>query len=52
MREGSFYGSDGYTQVTVLVSELIYLERIRQFYERAARLVSAGAPPPTTGQPK
>jgi hypothetical protein len=41
MREGSFYGSDGYTQVTVLASELIYLERIKQLYERAARLGSA-----------
>jgi len=44
MREGSFYGSDGYAQVTVVVSELIYLERIKQFYDRAARLISQPKP--------
>jgi cell division GTPase FtsZ len=38
MREGSFFGADNHAQVTILVSELIYLERIKEFYERAARL--------------
>lgn len=49
MREGSFYGTDNHAQVTVLVSELIYLERIRQFYERAARLGSSSTPHPAKG---
>jgi len=49
MREGSFYVSDNYAQVTILISELIYLERIKQFYERAARLNSTSTPPATTG---
>jgi len=49
MREGSFYGADNHAQVTILVSELIYLERIKQFYERAARLSSTSKPPTTKG---
>ncbi len=38
IRDGSFYGSRGYAQVTVAVSELIYVDRIRSYYDRAVRL--------------
>lgn len=38
MRDGSFYGAKGCIQVTVVVSELIYVDRVKNFYDRAARL--------------
>jgi cell division GTPase FtsZ len=41
IRDGSFYGAKNYTKVTVLVSELIYLDRIKSYYDRAARLAPA-----------
>ncbi|HEX7364933.1 MAG TPA: cell division protein FtsZ [Dehalococcoidia bacterium] len=42
IRDGNFYGPRNSVKVTVLVSELIYLDRIKSFYDRAARLVPAG----------
>lgn len=42
IRDGNFYGSKSAIKVTVLVSELIYLDRIKSYYDRAARLVPAG----------
>jgi len=41
IRDGNFYGPKSYTKVTVLVSELIYLDRIKSYYDRAARLAPA-----------
>lgn len=41
MRDGSFYGAKGFIQVTVVVSELIYVDRVKNFYDRAARLAQA-----------
>jgi cell division GTPase FtsZ len=41
IRDGNFYGAKNITKVTVLVSELIYLERIKSYYDRAARLAPA-----------
>ncbi len=41
IRDGNFYGGKNYTKVTVLVSELIYLDRIKSFFDRAARLAPA-----------
>jgi len=38
IRDGSFYGAKNFTKVTVIVSELIYVERIRNYYDRAAKL--------------
>ena len=38
MRDGSFYGAKGFAQVTVVVSELFYLERVKSYYDRAAEL--------------
>ena len=38
MRDGSFYGAKGFIKVTVVISELIYLDRIKNYYDRAARL--------------
>jgi len=38
MRDGSFYGDKNLTKITVIVSELIYVDRIRSYYERAAKL--------------
>lgn len=38
LRNGSFYGAKNFVQVTVVVSELIYLDRVKTLYERAARL--------------
>ncbi|MBM3118142.1 MAG: cell division protein FtsZ [Chloroflexi bacterium] len=38
IRDGSFYGAKGFTQVTVAVSELIYVDRIKSYYDRAAKL--------------
>lgn len=38
MRDGSFYGDKNFTKITVIVSELIYVDRIRSYYERAAKL--------------
>jgi hypothetical protein len=41
IRDGNFYGGKNFTKVTVLVSELIYLDRIKSYYDRAARLAPA-----------
>ncbi|MBM4446251.1 MAG: cell division protein FtsZ [Chloroflexi bacterium] len=38
LREGSFYGAKGFAKVTVMISELIYVDRIKNYYDRAARL--------------
>ncbi|UCH51776.1 MAG: cell division protein FtsZ [Chloroflexota bacterium] len=38
IRDGSFYGDKNFTKVTVIVSELIYVDRIRNYYDRAARM--------------
>lgn len=38
IRDGSFYGAKGSTHVTVAVSELIYVDRIKSYYDRAAKL--------------
>lgn len=38
MREGSFYGAKGFARVTVVVSQLIYLERVKNYFDRAAGL--------------
>lgn len=47
LRNGSFFGAKNFVQVTVAVSELIYLDRVKTLYERAARLsgVAGGEPP-------
>jgi cell division GTPase FtsZ len=37
-RSGSFYGAKGFAKVTVVISELIYVDRIKNYYDRAARL--------------
>jgi cell division GTPase FtsZ len=37
-RNGSFYESKSFIKVTVLISELIYVDRIKNYYDRAARL--------------
>jgi cell division GTPase FtsZ len=37
-RNGSFYESKGFVKVTVIISELIYVDRIKSYYDRAARL--------------
>ncbi len=49
IRDGNFYGGKNYTKVTVLVSELIYLDRIKSFYDRAARLAPAAEAEKKTG---
>lgn len=38
IRGGSFYESGNSVQVTLVVSELIYVDRVKGYYERAARL--------------
>ena len=38
IRDGSFYGAKGVAKVTVIISELVYVDRIKSFYDRAARL--------------
>jgi hypothetical protein len=38
IRGGSFYESGSSVQVTLVVSELIYVERVKGYYERATRL--------------
>ena len=38
IRGGNFYGAKGFAQVTVVASELIYVERIKNYYDRAAGL--------------
>jgi cell division GTPase FtsZ len=43
IRDGNFYGTKNSIKVTVMVSELIYLDRIKSYYDRAARLVPADA---------
>jgi cell division GTPase FtsZ len=44
IRDGSFYGAKNFIKVTVMASELIYLDRIRNYYDRAAKVakVSVG----------
>jgi len=42
-RDGSFYGDKNFTKVTVVISELIYVDRIRSYYDRAARLAKVAA---------
>jgi cell division GTPase FtsZ len=49
IRDGNFYGSKNFTKVTVLVSELIYLDRIKSFYDRAARLAPVAEAEKKTG---
>ena len=41
IRDGNFYGAKNFTKVTVVISELIYMDRIRNYYDRAARLSQA-----------
>ncbi|MBL7062012.1 MAG: cell division protein FtsZ [Dehalococcoidia bacterium] len=38
IRDGSFYGAKGFAKVTVVISELVYVDRIKSYYDRAARL--------------
>jgi len=38
IRDGSFYGAKGFAQVTVVVSQLIDVERVRNYFRRAAEL--------------
>lgn len=38
IRGGNFYGIRGFAQVTVVASELIYVGRIKNYYDRAAGL--------------
>jgi len=38
IRDGSFYGAKGCAQVTVVVSQLIDVERVRNYFGRAAEL--------------
>ena len=38
IRDGSFYGAKGFAKVTVIISELIYVDRIKNYYDRAAKL--------------
>ena len=54
MRDGSFYGDKNFTKVTVVISELIYVDRIRNYYDRAARMakVAAGEEKPAGGEEK
>ncbi|MBL7208581.1 MAG: cell division protein FtsZ [Dehalococcoidia bacterium] len=37
IRDGSFYGARGFVQVTVVVSELAYVEGIKNYYDRAVK---------------
>ena len=41
IRDGNSYGAKNYTKVTVMISELIYLDRIKSYYDRAAKLTPA-----------
>jgi cell division GTPase FtsZ len=41
IRDGNFCGGKSFIKVTVLVSELIYIDRIKSYYDRAARLTPA-----------
>lgn len=38
IRDGSFYGAKNVAKVTVIISELIYVDRIKNYYDRAAKL--------------
>jgi len=38
IRGGNFYGAVNLAQVTVVVSELIYMDRIKNYYDRAVGL--------------
>jgi cell division GTPase FtsZ len=38
IRDGSFYGEKGFAKVTVIISELVYVDRIKNYYDRASRL--------------
>ncbi len=48
-RNGSFYESRGFVKVTVIISELIYVDRIKNYYDRAARLARAAEGEAKTG---
>jgi len=37
-RDGSFYGAKDSAQVTVIASQLVYVDRIKSYYHRAAEL--------------
>ena len=43
IRSGNFYGVKGFAQVTVVISELIYVDRIKSYYERAVAPTRAPA---------
>jgi len=43
IRDGSFPGDKNFTKVTVIISELIYVDRIRNYYDRAARMAKVAA---------
>ena len=36
-RDGSFFGARGFVQVTVVVSGLVYVEAIKNYYDRAVK---------------
>lgn len=38
IRDGSFYGAKDSAQVTVIASQLVYVDRIKSYYHRAAEL--------------
>lgn len=38
IRDGSIYGAKNFAKVTIMISELIYVDRIKNYYDRAARL--------------
>jgi cell division GTPase FtsZ len=42
IRDGSFYGAKGLAKVTVIISELIYVDRIKSYYDRAAKMAQVG----------
>ena len=46
IRDGSFFGARGFVQVTVVVSELVYVEAIKNYYDRAVK----SARTPKTGE--
>jgi cell division GTPase FtsZ len=41
IRDGSFYGAKDFAQVTVVISQLIYVDRIKNFYDRAAKIAQS-----------
>ncbi len=42
IRDGSFYGSKDSAEVTVVISQLIYVDRIKSYYDRAAKMARSG----------